>query len=287
MKGLPGSGKSTLAKKMVAENPGKYKRLNKDDLREMMDCKHHTPENEQFVERVRDLIMKEALREGKHIIIDDTNLSERVIERIENAIRDYCTESEEKVLKEIIVMDTPLEECIERDAKRENPVGRKVIMKMYRQHILKNTRGPHYQKQKKELPPAILCDLDGTLAIFNGRSPYHSEACESDLLNEPIAELLCCYKKEGTKIIFLSGRESKARLQTENWLLQNQIEYDALYMRETGDRRRDDLVKKELFHLHIENRYFIRFVLDDRDRVVDLWRLALGLPCFQVNYGDF
>jgi hypothetical protein len=58
-------------------------------------------------------------------------------------------------------------------------------------------------------------------------------------------------------------------------------------MRTVGDVRRDSIVKKELFETHVANRYFIQMVIDDRDQVVDLWRLELGLPCVQVNYGDF
>ncbi len=287
MKGLPGSGKSTFAKQLVAENPGVYKRLNKDDLREMLDAKHYTPENEKFVEKVRDLMLCEALAAGKHIIIDDTNLAERAVERIQSVVKAYCAETGEKVTVEIKLVDTPLEECIKRDAKRDEPVGKKVIMRMYKQHILKNERGPHYQKQDETLTPAILCDLDGTLAILNGRSPYDGAACENDLLNEPIAELVRSYAKNGTKIILLSGRENNARSQTERWLNKYNIPFDDLFMREAGDKRKDSIVKKELFDLHIANRYFVRFVLDDRDQVVDLWRLDLGLPCLQVNYGDF
>lgn len=37
LKGLPASGKSTYAKELVLKSPGKYKRINKDDLRAMVD----------------------------------------------------------------------------------------------------------------------------------------------------------------------------------------------------------------------------------------------------------
>jgi len=37
LKGLPGSGKTTWAKEQIAKSPGNYKRINKDDLREMLD----------------------------------------------------------------------------------------------------------------------------------------------------------------------------------------------------------------------------------------------------------
>ena len=36
-KGLPGSGKSTWAKQIIDENPSFFKRINKDDLRAMLD----------------------------------------------------------------------------------------------------------------------------------------------------------------------------------------------------------------------------------------------------------
>ena len=39
-RGLPGSGKSTWAKQMLDEKPGHYKRINKDDLRAMLDNGH-------------------------------------------------------------------------------------------------------------------------------------------------------------------------------------------------------------------------------------------------------
>ena len=58
-------------------------------------------------------------------------------------------------------------------------------------------------------------------------------------------------------------------------------------MLKTGDVRKDSIVKKELYQAHVEGQFFVQFVLDDRNQVVDLWRLELGLPCLQVNYGDF
>jgi hypothetical protein len=46
------------------------------------------------------------------------------------------------------------------------------------------------------------------------------------------------------------------------------------------------VVKGELFDAHVRHRFNVRVSLDDRDRVVALWR-RLGLPTWQVNYGDF
>ncbi|WP_157976840.1 phosphatase domain-containing protein [Taibaiella helva] len=55
----------------------------------------------------------------------------------------------------------------------------------------------------------------------------------------------------------------------------------------TGDSRKNAIVKKQLFDEAIRDRYYIEFVLDDRNQVVDMWRDELKLPSFQVYYGDF
>ena len=287
LRGLPASGKSTFARNLLTENPHAWKRLNKDELRAMLDNSVHSVPNEKFVERVRDFMLVEALKEGKHVVIDDTNLSERPIERITQVVQKYMKDSGDKVHTEIKDIDTSLEECLERDEKREKKVGRDVIMRMYKQHILKDERGPHYQEQDDTLPHAIICDLDGTLAIIHDRSPFDAKRCETDLLNIPVAEIVKTYYQKGVKIILMSGREDNARSQTINWLSYNKIPYNALYMRKSGDMRKDSVVKKELFEAHVKDQFYVQFVLDDRNQVVDLWRLELGLLCLQVNYGDF
>ena len=61
--------------------------------------------------------------------------------------------------------------------------------------------------------------------------------------------------------------------------------YKKLVMRKTGDYRKDSIVKREMFEEHIEGKYNVLFVLDDRNQVVDMWRKELGLTCLQCNYG--
>ena len=57
-------------------------------------------------------------------------------------------------------------------------------------------------------------------------------------------------------------------------------------MRKEGDNRPDEVVKEEIFNENIRGNYSVRFVLDDRSKVVDMWR-QLGLKCLQVAEGDF
>ena len=55
----------------------------------------------------------------------------------------------------------------------------------------------------------------------------------------------------------------------------------------TGDRRKDSIVKRQMYERAVANTFDVLFVLDDRNQVVDMWRKELGLPRFQVDYGDF
>jgi predicted kinase len=284
MRGLPGSGKSTLAKKIISENPESYKRINRDDLRAMFDNGTASQNNEKFVKKVRDLLIVKCLEEGKSIVVDDTNLSETNLRRVTQLVQEYNTKFNETVQVEVIEVNTDVMVCIERDALREKPVGEKVIKKMHRQFFKDS---PEYAIQNPELPKAIICDLDGTLALMNGRNPFDASKCDQDLLNEPVANVLRNYKKLGYKILLVSGREDRYKEPTLRFLEKHAIEFDELIMRKSQDNRKDSIIKTEIYNDFIKDKYFVEFALDDRNQVVDTWRNDLKLPCFQVYYGDF
>jgi hypothetical protein len=61
---------------------------------------------------------------------------------------------------------------------------------------------------------------------------------------------------------------------------------EALHMRAHGDNRPDHVVKRELYRRRIKSRYKVTAVLDDRMKVVRMWR-GLGLTVLQVADGDF
>lgn len=134
-------------------------------------------------------------------------------------------------------------------------------------------------------PKAIIVDLDGTLAIHQGRDPFDLAKVKTDLVNPPIAAIIRHFQHD-TLIIIMSGREAICQEDTEAWLDENAIHYDEIYMRPKGDYRKDAVVKGELYDAHVRDKYDVLFCLDDRNQVVDLWR-SMGLVCFQVAPGDF
>lgn len=134
---------------------------------------------------------------------------------------------------------------------------------------------------------AIICDIDGTLAHKNGRNPYDPTRYKDDLVDEAIKSLLEILYMDGCwAIILLSGRDAFYRGSTLDWLYKHKVPFDRLFMRPTNSRRKDADIKMELYFKYVEPEYNVVFVLDDRQRVVDMWR-EIGLKCLQVQKGDF
>lgn len=134
---------------------------------------------------------------------------------------------------------------------------------------------------------AIICDIDGTLAHMQDRSPYDWDKVGDDVVDKTIKEILrTFYSTSEYDIILISGRDDVCKQITERWLDKNYIFYDGLYMRKHNDNRPDEVIKKEIYDKHIKDEYDVEFVLDDRNKVVKMWR-GLGLKCLQVAEGDF
>lgn len=276
LRGLPASGKSTWAKKQVDSHPGVYKRVNKDDLRTMLDNGKWSKKNEEFVLSLRDHIILGALNSGYHVIVDDTNLHEKHESHIRELVKGHAE-------VEVKFFDISPEKAIERDLKRENSVGSKVIMSMYNSFLAAKWR--EYVPPKGK-PAAFIFDIDGTLAHNNGkRSPYDWDKVGIDDADFDVINTLKALQKSGYKIIVFTGRDGSCEDQTKEWLARHGIEYDHFDMRPVGDKRKDVEVKREMFE-KIKDDYAIVAVFDDRDQVVEGWR-QLGLKCYQVNYGDF
>jgi hypothetical protein len=141
----------------------------------------------------------------------------------------------------------------------------------------------------------VVFDLDGTLANADHRMhwvsshPKNWKACDAaipqDIVHSDIAWILDFLPLD-TRIILCTGRSENVREVTEAWLRDNHIEYNALYMRPSGDFRKDSVVKVELLQ-QIINDYGKPYLwFDDRQQVVDALR-AQGIRVLQVAPGDF
>lgn len=129
--------------------------------------------------------------------------------------------------------------------------------------------------------PAIVVDLDGTLASSEWRV-HHVAARPKDwrafftgmARDMPVPwvrELVLADHGDAARLI-VTGRPDDHRDVCERWLEEHGVPYDELHMRPTGDRRPDTVVKAEILDRDIAPRYEVVLVVDDRPKVVQMWR---------------
>ena len=143
----------------------------------------------------------------------------------------------------------------------------------------------------------IVFDIDGTLANVDHRRQFVASrpknwaawnaGMANDTVNEDIRWMLDSFvNRTGTKIVLCSGRGEETRAVTEQWLGDNRIHFNALFMRSVKDHRKDSIVKVELLQ-QIREQWGEPFLwVDDRRQVVDAIR-AEGVRVLQVEAGEF
>lgn len=156
--------------------------------------------------------------------------------------------------------------------------------------------------------PAVIFDRDGTLASVAHVAPEDRSESSWAAYNAalrfdapvPVVAGLFRSIRPGVAKIITSGRaegdhpgDRHRRFAMKDWLSKFDLAPDMLLMREGGDRRRDSIVKAEMYRNEIEPHFDVQFVVDDRPQVVEAWG-ELGLDVLRVEdpgvvppiYGD-
>jgi uncharacterized pyridoxamine 5'-phosphate oxidase family protein len=130
----------------------------------------------------------------------------------------------------------------------------------------------------------IICDIDWTIANLDHRvhfidgtdwkKDYDSFylACKDD---KPIRPVINLVKKYKWKVIFVSWRRYECLQDTIEWLdthwLEKLKDYKSIYLRNEWDYREDTIIKSEIYEKYLSS-LNIQFVIDDRPKVVKMWR---------------
>lgn len=272
LRGLPASGKTSWATE--AARNGRYSVVSKDTLRELH-FPNYRRKYEREVVRMEDYLIEKNLSDGHSVIVDDTNLNPVHEKRLRNLAGAHAAEFHIKDF------DVPLEECIERNIKRGMKVPTSAIVEMHNKYINK----PKKVEYEDNLDECIIVDVDGTLAHIDSSNPrnvYDASRAMEDILDDAVGCITSMAFGHGYKVIILTGRHSGHLGVTKEWLEENGIDYDEIYCRQEGDKREDTVIKEELYHKHIEGRYNVKFILDDRPSVCRMWR-SLGLKVLQAG----
>lgn len=296
--GASSSGKTTYANDQVNKSRGTLVNINRDDIRKLLFAIRgwgeykFTKDNESLVTHAQKLLVSSAISANKNIIISDTNLKQEY--------RD--------VFKEIAInagyeyretwFDVPLEELLLRNSIRDSwKLSDEMITSMYNLFVeqhdnTKNTfvfgfgvSGQIYEP-RTDLPNAVIFDTDGTTAQMVNRKPYEWDKVHTDLPKYNVINHAIDLKKRGIKVINLSGRDGCCKEATRKWYDLVGMPCDDHFQRKEGDSRPDDIIKKEILFDEIAGKYNILYVVDDRQKVVDMWR-SIGLECWQVSSGYF
>ena len=143
-----------------------------------------------------------------------------------------------------------------------------------------------------KLPNCYIVDIDGTIALINGRSPYNGSKAHTDVENFPVTNILRLFHSDSIKnhIIYSTGRDEQYREDTENWLKDKGIFYggsEMLLMRPSNEKKPDSHVKMDNYYKHIHGKYNVELVLEDRSRVSKMYRDELKLPTLEPWYSNF
>lgn len=140
----------------------------------------------------------------------------------------------------------------------------------------------------------VIFDIDGTLADISQRihhirtKPKNWNAFNAGMAKDKaihsMVRLCNILYASGLYIILCSGRNEQDRPATVEWLKQEGVNYHELLLRRDRDMRQDAVVKREM--LKNLDKSKILFVVEDRSRVVEMWR-AEGLTCLQCAPGEF
>lgn len=284
LRGIPASSKSTYAKTWVLSGKNRV-RVCRDDIR-IACLGAYSGVDEELVSKIEQATIVAALKQGKSVIVDATNIKQKYVNRYANMAYDNGVT---KV--SIKQFDIPLGEALARNAERDRKVPVDVIERMHKD-VVKKVELPaplviEPYVPNTDLPSAVIIDIDGTLANMNGsRGPFDWQKVDLDEPVEAIIGLANLFYIAGYTVIIMSGRDSCCREKTEAWLKSFVVMYDKLFMRTEGDMRRDNIVKHELFDKYVRNLYNVEYVVDDRAQVVNMWR-QLGLTVLQCADGDF
>ena len=141
-------------------------------------------------------------------------------------------------------------------------------------------------KGDKMKQSAVIFDRDGTLASCFKR-PVNRTGAEWEEFNaclpfdSPVPMVCGLLKSVRPSVarIMVSGRsegdwpgDRRRRFAMQDWIAKHHLPIDYLFMRSGGDRRKDSVVKHEILHVMILPHFDIKFAIDDRLEVAQVWR---------------
>ena len=291
LRGIPASGKSTLASSLVNVSKN-HVRVNLDSLRLMMHPeKEWNGKDESITQHTEKQIARALLEKGKNVIVDDTNLTQKHIDRWQG-----IAYQQDATFKAHTVY-TPLQECLNRNEERiqenkdKNYPSNNELVNMARYFTVVGE--DKYYESTAFGDNEIIVDIDGTVAEISHRLHFLNQPTRrwehffAHMINDsPRYDVVSKIKqdvKNGATVVFVSARPKRYEKTTVLWLSQLEIPYRTLIMRNNNDKRPDVEVKTDILNRYFKKRRVSK-VYDDRLRVIRMWE-SEGLNVVNCNVG--
>lgn len=146
-----------------------------------------------------------------------------------------------------------------------------------RDHILQG----YYGNGKIVEEKGVYCNItDGKRFKPNWLEFY--DACDKDRPIWPVIYICRYFHNSNIEVQIWSGRSESVKEKTCEWLENFSVYHDVLKMRPIDDNTPDEILKERWLNEAIEQGCEIEFVLDDRPKVIRMWRRR-GVYVFNCN----
>lgn len=130
--GIPGCGKSTWSYNYIENNPN-TKRINRDDLRKMLDDNKSTDGNENFIKLVKLELIRMSLEHDRHIVLDDTHCHNEYLISLIESIRTMAKDLDKNIEIDLVDFNISMKTAIKRNKKRKEKINNKIIGYMFKE----------------------------------------------------------------------------------------------------------------------------------------------------------
>lgn len=293
--GISGSGKSTYSREQQEKNPN-IRIVNRDKIRELIfgyteenvvdyydrpDIRHR----EKDVTSFEDTVIYDFLESGRDVIVDATHLNVEYLRRFK-----YWN-----VKTSIKVFEISLDLCKLRNSDRTRNVPDEILQRQWHQlqSLIHNDKFKELNFDIKKIDnenkpfKCIVVDIDGTLAHKGDRNPFDWNKVKEDVV-DPAVRLVtnAVNDLEDVKVFIATGRDGICIDLCNEWLDEENIMYNDIFIRPENDMRPDWVVKEEIWDKLNKDGYEIVAMFDDRLQVVRRARM-LGYKVFHVEYNNF
>ncbi len=139
---------------------------------------------------------------------------------------------------------------------------------------------------------AVIFDLDGTLCdtssivhLIEGDDKDYAAFHAASGACPPRPDIVVAARTQadqGRAVLIVTSREFIWRDLSLDWLVEHEVPHDGLYLRISGDFRKDVVVKKEILQQITDDGFTVLEAWDDKDTVLELWR-SNGLVTHDVG----